>query len=362
MKVGFYLKEVNFRGIANSIYTFAKNNEKILKNKSVIFYNSKSVENQIEAIRLFKKKFTVYKTHNFNELEKYYKKFNLDIIYFQREGFKDYLVKNTKNVIHAIFPENMFGYHGFKYAYISKWLSKVSSNKKYPYVPLPVELVDNKLNLRNKLNIPLNAKVIGYHGGNSSFDLQFVRDLIEELVNKNNNIYFIFMNINKFISHHKVIFLRGTFNPLKKVKFINTCDAMLHARSLGESFGISCAEFAIKNKLIFTYGFCRHRAHMDICANNIVPYFSYYDLKKKLIRFKKEERVRNGIKKKFTEKKTIKIFEKVFLKSNYNPPKIKINDFIFVNIMMLTRNYFYVRHKIYTTWYKYISKPLRNIS
>ena len=80
MKVGFYLKEVNFRGIANSIYTFAKNNEKILKNKSVIFYNSKSVENQIEAIRLFKKKFTVYKTHNFNELEKYYKKFNLDYV------------------------------------------------------------------------------------------------------------------------------------------------------------------------------------------------------------------------------------------------------------------------------------------
>ena len=31
---------------------------------------------------------------------------------------------------------------------------------------------------------------------------------------------------------------------------------MLHARSLGESFGISCAEFAVKDKPIFTYGYC----------------------------------------------------------------------------------------------------------
>ena len=61
--------------------------------------------------------------------------------------------------------------------------------------------------------------------------------------------------------------VEGLGQQTQKVKFINTCNAMLHARSLGESFGLSCAEFAIKNKPIFTYGFCRQRAHFEICKN-----------------------------------------------------------------------------------------------
>ena len=61
---------------------------------------------------------------------------------------------------------------------------------------------------------------------------------------------------------------------------------MLHARSLGESFGISCAEFAIKSKIIFTYGFCKLRAHFEVCKDYITPYFSFKDLMYKLQNFK----------------------------------------------------------------------------
>ena len=57
LKVGFYLRELNFRGIANSIFIYAKNNQTILKNKSIIFYNSTALDNKPEAIKEFKKKF-----------------------------------------------------------------------------------------------------------------------------------------------------------------------------------------------------------------------------------------------------------------------------------------------------------------
>jgi hypothetical protein len=110
-----------------------------------------------------------------------------------------------------------------------------------------------------------------------------VRDVIKKVVNQNKNIYFLFMNIEKFFNHKRVIFIKGTFNQSHKVKFINSCDAMLHARSLGESFGLSCAEFAIKNKPIFTYGYCRQRAHFEICKGNIIPYYSYGDLYSKIL-------------------------------------------------------------------------------
>ena len=70
LKVGFYLRELNFRGIANTIYIYAKNNQEILKNKSIIFYNSTSLDNQTEAIKEFKKKFKINTNLIYNPLNK----------------------------------------------------------------------------------------------------------------------------------------------------------------------------------------------------------------------------------------------------------------------------------------------------
>ena len=353
LKVGFYLRELNFRGIANSIFIYAKNNQTVLKNKSIIFYNSTALDNKPEAIKEFKKKFKTIKVSNLNELEKINKNLKLDYIYFQRDGAKDELVNNSKNIIHAVFPQNPFQYHGSNYAFISKWLSMTCSNNKFPFAPLPVQLLENNQNLRNKLKIPRNAKVFGYHGGETSFDLIFVRDAIKKVVQQNKNIYFLFMNIKKFYNHKKVIFLKGTFNQTQKVKFINTCDAMLHARSLGESFGLSCAEFAIKNKPILTYGYCRQRAHFEICKNNIIPYYSYRDLNTKIINFKKNKKYNSGnLKNELSEKKTIKIFKEILLNKKQERRYLNIIDYIMISFFFLQKNYFYIRNKIYINFYK----------
>jgi len=353
LKVGFYLRELNFRGIANSIFIYAKNNQTILKNKSIIFYNSTALDNKQEAIREFKRKFKIIKVSSLNELERINTNLKLDYIYFQRDGVKDEIVNNSKNIIHAVFPQNIFQYHGSNYAFISKWLSKACSNNKFPFAPLPVQLLTNNQNLRTKLKIPKDAKVFGYHGGETSFDLNFVRDVIKKIVRQDKNIYFLFMNIKKFFNHKKVIFIKGTFNQTQKVKFINTCNAMLHARSLGESFGLSCAEFAIKNKPIFTYGFCRQRAHFEICKNNIIPYYSYGDLNLKILNFNKNKKYNSSnLKKELSEKNTIKIFKKILLNKKQQNPSTNIIDYIIITFFFLQRNYFYFRHKIYTNFYK----------
>ena len=73
LKIGFYLKEVNLRGISNSVYLFAINNQKILKNKSFIFYNKNSSDNEIEAMKKFKKKFKFIGVKNNDELNKFVK-------------------------------------------------------------------------------------------------------------------------------------------------------------------------------------------------------------------------------------------------------------------------------------------------
>jgi len=351
LKIGFYLNEINYRGISNSVFLFAKNNKKILKNESIIFYWSRSIDNKKEVIKKFKKNFKLYKVQDFKELDKISKKLKLDYCYFQRPGYQEYLLHNTKNIVHAVFPEKS-RYHGDNYAYVSNWLSKNCSNKKLPYVPLPIKLKKNNQDFRKKLNIPKNAKVFGYHGGPTSFDLDFVKDAVKKISKKKDNIYFCFMNINKFFSHKRVFFLKGTFSEIQKVKFINTCDAMLHARSLGESFGISCAEFAIKRKPVLAYEFCRHRSHFEMCKQNIIPYHSFNDLINKLNKFNKQKKIKNlSLEKMCSEKNTIKKFNKIFLKNNI---KLSLNllDYALIFSFYLKRNYFYLRHKIYINFYK----------
>jgi hypothetical protein len=63
-----------------------------------------------------------------------------------------------------------------------------------------------------------------------------------------------------------------------KTKFINTCDAMLHARMQGESFGLSVLEFACKNKHIITYGDSRERSHLSYLDKNCSIYREENDL------------------------------------------------------------------------------------
>ena len=85
--------------------------------------------------------------------------------------------------------------------------------------------------------------------------MKFSQKAVLNVAKKRKNIYFLFLNINKFCNHPQIIFLKGTADEKRKKLFINTCDAMIYGRSLGESFGLSIAEFSILNKPIFLYSF-----------------------------------------------------------------------------------------------------------
>ena len=136
-----------------------------------------------------------------------------------------------------------------------------------------VEVHKTKNNLRKILNINQNQIVFGCHGGESSFDLKFTHDVIKKIVNIKKNITFLFLNINKFYSHPRVKFLKGTSDEIYKKKFLNTCDAMIYGRSLGESFGLACAEFAVLNKSIISYRYNRHKNHkLSMSETNFFEY------------------------------------------------------------------------------------------
>lgn len=362
MNIAFYIDEMNLRGVANQTFLLAVNNKKILKNNSIIFYNQKNYRNKKEVIRKFKKKFTTIGISKFKDIEKFKKKYHLEFLYTQKSGNIDsWQSQKIKTLIHAVYPQKLNQIHGYNYAYVSDWLSEKFSNKKIPVISYMVDTHKTSDNLKKKLNINKNKIVLGCHGGESSFDLKFTHDAIKKVVNIRKDIVFIFLNINKFVNHPKIKFLKGTLDESFKKKFVNTCDGMIYGRSLGESFGLACAEFAIQDKPIISYKFNRHKNHKFCMPKiNFIEYGTYNDLYKILISFNRRKKIKLHNKfKSFKPKKIMKDFKKNFLtnkkKIKFNFIDYLVNFFGFLNMMLN-----YLRHKLYNYYYNYFLSKIIN--
>ncbi len=362
MNIAFYVDEMNYRGVANQTFQLAFYNEKILRNKSYIFYNKKNYRNKKDVIKKFKKKFIINGVSKFKEIENFQDKYQIDFLYTQKSGNKDnWYSKKIKTLVHAAYPQKLTQQHGFKYAYVSEWLSKNFSNKKIPFIPYIVEMKNTKRNLKKFLKIKKHI-VFGCHGGESSFDLKFAQDVCKKLVNKRKDIIFLFLNINKFHNHPRIKFLKGTTDENQKKKFINTCDAMIYARSLGESFGLACAEFDLNNKPIISYRFNRHKNHkFNASENRFYEYGSFNELYSLLFNFNKKPYFISKSKyKEYSANKVMKDFRKIFLKNDLKV-NFDLSDYITNHLSFLKMNYRYLRHKIYNHYYNFLESKFINI-
>ena len=356
MNIAFYVDEMNLRGVANSSFQYAFYNEIILKNKSVIFFNKKNHRNKNKVILKFKKKFKVIGVNNFTEIDLFKNKFKLNFIYTQKSGEKDdWISSKIKTLVHHVYPQRLSQIHGFRYVCVSKWHSQKFSNNKIPYLPYIVKTEKIKSNLKKKLRINKKHLVFGCHGGESSFDLKFAQDALKEIVNKRDDIIFIFLNINKFINHPQIIFLKGSQDEKFKKKFINTCDAMIYGRSLGESFGLACGEFALANKKILSYKFNRHRSHVKSLPQKMYfEYSSKKSLKNYIENFDKNEKQKinknENLYLKFTPFFVMQKFKKVFF-SNHQIRRLNLIDYLINYLSYIEMGYYYLRHKFYQNYY-----------
>jgi hypothetical protein len=207
-----------------------------------------------------------------------------DAFFMIKHGKNDGVLSNScDNWVNAIGPCKRSDIHGEKFFMGSKWLSQVSDG--IDYVPYMVNLPDVKEDMRDELGIPRDAIVFGRNGGHDSFNLDFAKTAVKESLNKKDNIYYLFQGTDKFLDHPRVIHLPATPNLIEKTKFINTTDALLHARDLGESFGQTCAEFSSKNKPVITWFKSPERNHIDILGDKGFFYNDFNDLLKILIEF-----------------------------------------------------------------------------
>jgi hypothetical protein len=242
------------RGTTVSLFNYAFYNEKILGNKSIVMYNSTRNENDINVINKFRKHFLTIGVANFGMVDPILSHLKADIFYITKAGdWDNQISKICKTVVHCVFNYNQP--HGNVYAGISDWIyggNGFGSNNKFSVVPYMVTTSDTTENMRTDLNIPENAVVFGRHGGYNQFDIEFVHKIVYKVASENPHIYFLFLNTAKFCNDlTNIIHIDKIIDIDQKVKFINSCDAMIWARKSGESYGLAIAEFSVKNKPVF---------------------------------------------------------------------------------------------------------------
>jgi hypothetical protein len=306
----FHVNQFSLRGTEVAVYDYAHFNELLLKNRSVIASHRQSPHHP-DVVKKFSDRFEIYYYDNLEELQKIVTEVNADVFYALKPGLNDGVVlNNVKNCIHVVFCH--YQPHGDVYAYISEWLTDAVSDSRQPWVPHIVSLPEIDGDLREELGIPADATVYGRYGGIETFDIPFVKREIYKVAASRPDLYFIFMNTENFLIKkryflkkrankilspwlfHKrvmpnIIFLEGSSNIAKKVNFINTCDAMLHARTQGESFGIACGEFSILNKPVITCNadWVPERNHIVTLKKKGLYYSSAKELRDILNRFEK---------------------------------------------------------------------------
>lgn len=337
MKIAFHSNQLNLRGTEIALFDYAYYNQTLLGNSSIIV--SKANGNHAEeVIEKFKNHFQVYLYNTLPELEAILAAQQVEAMYAIKSGENDGLLpSNVKNWVHTVFRRNEK--HGNVYAYVSEWLAADQGSNLYvPHiVTKPHTTTDN---LRQQLGIPANAIVFGRYGGADTFDIRFARKVVLEVAYNNPDKYFLFMGTNNFCYGNglfrkkwqdalfalgkpkalpkNIIFLPATSNALDKQLFINTSDAMLHARGQGESFGLAVAEFSISNKPVFTFNSDSPKyewAHIKVLGDKAIVYNNEKELKNILLQFRPSPNTNWNAYSQFNPDEVMRKFKQVFIDS-----------------------------------------------
>lgn len=321
MKIAFHNNALQERGVTVSIYQYAHYCETLLGHEPVILYNS-TFENLPTVVKKFEDRFSVFSYSDLNELYRLCDKLKIDYFYAQKYGHNDNILSpSCKNLIHSVFSRDPKDVHGDVYAFISEWMSQ-QTQYRIPFVPYINDLPAHELDFRTRLGIPSNALVIGRHGGYDTFNIPFVVDTVKKVLDKRSDIWFVFLNTEKKIDHERCLYLNTIIDDKEKVQFINTCDAMLHARDYGETFGLSVLEFASLNKQIISYDNIElqtshplgGRSHFSYLGDNCFKYSTEHQLGYLLMHLTRKNPFNTlYLKDKFSPEVVMSLFNKVFL-------------------------------------------------
>jgi len=274
MKIAFHSHWITERGSEAAMLDYARLNRTILKNESILCFPDRPGYVDHPILKKWQQEFPVVLYPSKYSLGKSLEKQGVEVLYLTKPGpYDGFLVPGVKNCIHAQFLCDEF--HGDAYAYLSPWMSKVMTGRENSFVPFYVPRLESKENLRKQLKIPAEARVFGRHGGWDTFNIPFAKKVVAAHAHRHSGDHFVFLNTKPIDGTERlanVHYLPATVDAKEKARFLATCDAMLHARWHGETFGLAVGEFAVLGKPVITYAGSRERAHLEMLGASAHAY------------------------------------------------------------------------------------------
>lgn len=274
--VAFHTNQFSLRGTEVAMYDYAHYNETLLHNKSIILSPRCNANHVVLAAERFYKRFNVFLYENLDDLERILIENNCNILYIINNAgrygsyINTWLPKNIKNLkicVHEVFTCKVP--FGDVFAAISDTLAQRDGwNIVVPHIVYFEN--PHKENMRQELGISDTTTVFARFGGLECFDIPETQKWTCEYAQLHPDVVFLFMYTHRFSPKEitNIIYIDGVSNIHDKVKFINTADAMVHARSRGETFGLAVAEFSVLNKPVITPNLNFYeRAHLDILGD-----------------------------------------------------------------------------------------------
>ena len=316
MRIFFDCGHFGERGASVATYDYAVGNEAILGNTSLVAYDTTSPFNNPDAIRRFYGRFQIVPYAGKESFSIEVEKLKVDAAY--------QLVSGRRN----------------------KRALPMTAGR-FPSVPHIVDMPFPNEDLRNSLGIPKSAVVVGRYGGYDQFDIEFVKRVISEVVDIRRDIFFIFMNTEPFKHNSaagRIKFLPGSVEPLAKANFIGACDYMIHARLMGETFGLAIAEFLFQDREVIAWRGGPDQNHVNLLGETRFLYRDSTDLKRILLelipaRFDgSRRRLMSG----FSPDAVMRCFESVFINGVQNTGQLNAID----------RHYLKLRKSVQGRWVK----------
>ena len=259
LHVAFWSNQLCERGTEVALFDYADFGERLLGFTSFVLYPASAKQNFGPTIDRFRARFgerllpLEHTTANWPhqpEIDEVLSRHQISHVYVIKYGAPDgpepaiFGRTGARVWVHAVFDAHQP--NGDVFARISPCVP--GRGAVVPHVVRPIEPSGN--DLRESLGIPRDATVFGRHGGRDTFNVFEARHAVARVARERRDIFFLFMNTEPLseVDEPNILYLEPTMDDARKAAFIRTCDAMLHARLSGETFGLAVAEFSVANR------------------------------------------------------------------------------------------------------------------
>jgi hypothetical protein len=276
MVLGFHSKQLSERGTEVALFDYASAAQSLLGHEVRVFVPARSSTILPEVRRRFESHFELVLYASERDID-------CDALYVIKRGRRGSVTQRIPELNHAF--HDVHEPHGYRFAAVSEWLARSSQHRlslgqgrtlrlprlrKLPVVPHIVPAPSVTDDLRHVLGIPTEAVVFGRHGGSGTFSPEFVKTAIGAALELRPDIWFAFLNTDRFLEHKRVVHVPRSSEREDVQRFVNTCDYMLHAHAIGETFGLAVADFAVAGVPVLTYLGSPQLAHLDLLSPELM--------------------------------------------------------------------------------------------